>query len=67
VLGAFNQGTYFLGASIGGAEDCGRRFFLGRRGANGKSELPCSHLFHSDVQLELVFILDLHVLFHVIR
>jgi hypothetical protein len=36
-------------------------------GIEGKSYLPCSHLFHSDVQLEPVFILDFHVLLHVIR
>lgn len=29
-------------------------------------KLPYPRPFHSDVQLELVFILDFHVLFHVI-
>lgn len=36
-------------------------------GIEGKSLLPCSHSFLSDVQLELVLILDFHVLLHVIR
>jgi hypothetical protein len=57
----------FLGASISGAEDCARCLPLDAGGWKAKCKLPSSHPFHSDVQLELVFILDFHVLFHVIR
>lgn len=60
-------GNIVLGASISGAEDCARRFLLDAGGLKAKCKLPCSHPFHSDVQLELVFLLDFHVLFHVIR
>ena len=66
MLGASNQGISFRERALVELRTVDEAS-PGRLEADGKSELPSSHPFHSDVRLELVFIPDFHVLFHVIR
>jgi hypothetical protein len=66
VLGAYNQEASLV-ASIGGADNCGGAFPLTTAKSQAKPNCHASTHFIQTFDSELVFILDFHVLFHVIR